>query len=684
MATITSAGIGSGLDVNGLVKQLMAAESQPAVVLDRKEAALQAKLSAYGSFKSSLSSFQTAMANLSSLSKFQTLKAAVADPSISTASAVSTAVAGNYSLEVKQLAQAQKLTSQAFTDVTSTVGTGSLNFQFGTFSAGVFTVNSAKPVQMVTIASANNSLSGIRDAVNAANIGVSVSILNDGTGNKLVFTSKDTGAANSLKITVADTSDASNTDNAGLSQLAYDPAGILGNGKNITESVIAQNALLKIDGVDNISKATNTVSDVIQGVTLNLLKSSVLNTPTTLTVVRDTASVQSSLEGFVKAYNDINKTVKDLTAYNAVTKQASILQGDASALSVMAQIRKALTSSLTGSGGAYSTLSQVGVSFQADGTLKLDSVKLQKAIETNFNDIASLFAANGKTTDSLVNYSSATNKTQSGSYAVSVNLLAIQGYKSGTTTAALANTAGTFTTPFVVGPNNNTFSVKVDGAASGTVTLTQGNYATAAALTAEIQSKINGDSALKTAEMTTVVSFDSPTATLRLTSGSYGAISAVEVMAVGTTTATTLGFSVGVGTAGVDVAGTINGTSATGLGRFLTGAPGNAVEGLKLEITGTATGSRGTVNYSQGYAYQLDRLAGKLLESGGPIAGRTGGLTSSIKDINTQRAALERRLDALEKRYREQFSALDGLLGKMRSTSEFLGQQLATLPGASR
>ncbi|MCK7583260.1 MAG: flagellar filament capping protein FliD [Chromatiales bacterium] len=126
---------------------------------------------------------------------------------------------------------------------------------------------------------------------------MSASILNDGTGNRLVLTSNDSGAANSLKITVADASDASNTDNAGLSQLAYDPAGTLGNGRNLTETVTAQNALLKVDGIDNISRASNTVTDVIQGVTLTLLKQSAANTPTAFDGHPDTAGVEAAGRG---------------------------------------------------------------------------------------------------------------------------------------------------------------------------------------------------------------------------------------------------------------------------------------------------------------------------------------------------------------------------------------------------
>ena len=216
--TISSSGVGSGLNVNSIVAQLMAAESAPLNALNTKEATYQAQLSAFGTLKGSISSFQTAMQGLT-LSKFQTLTASSANTSVYAASASATAQVGSYAVEVQQLAASQKLASSAFTNVTDTVGTGTLTFQFGTTSGGVFTANASKSAQVVTIGAANSSLSGVRDAINAAKIGVTASILNNGTGNQLVITSNDTGAANSLKITVSDTTDASNTDNAGLSKL---------------------------------------------------------------------------------------------------------------------------------------------------------------------------------------------------------------------------------------------------------------------------------------------------------------------------------------------------------------------------------------------------------------------------------------------------------------------------------
>jgi flagellar hook-associated protein 2 len=648
----------------------MAVERQPLTVLDRKEAGYQAQLSAFGTLKGSVASFQSAMHGLSSLSQFQAIKASSGDATVYTASAASTAVAGKYAITVTQLAASQKLTSAAFTNVTDSVGTGTLTFQFGSISGGLFTANSAKPAQTVTIGSANNTLSGVRDAINAAKIGVSASILNDGTGNKLVITSNDTGLANSLKISVSDTSDVSNTDNSGLSQLAYDPevAGVPPQaGKNLTETVAAKNATLTVDGIAGISKASNTVTDVVQGVTLNLLKES--TAPATLTVATDTAGVQTSVQNFVSAYNDLNKVISDLTAYDSKTKTAAVLQGDSSTLSVITQIRRVLNDTLTGLKGNYTQLSQVGITFQKDGSLALDSAKLQGAIDTNYTDIPGLFANVGKPSDSLVNFSSATSDTVAGSYALNITQLATQSVLQG---AAI-------TLPVTIDANNNTLGVKIDGVQSGTITLASGNYTTTAALIAEIQSKINGDSALKAAGVTASVSFDAGSGQLSITSDRYGSASSVQVTSIGTSTLATLGLSVASGTTAVDVAGTLNGISATGSGRFLTGA-GGSVQGLKLEVVGGATGARGTVNYSLGYAYRLDVLSDQLLGASGPLASRTTGINSSITDINNRRDVLNRRLVGIEQRYRNQFSALDTLMSQLRSTSDFLTQQLAKLP----
>ncbi len=196
----------------------------------------------------------------------------------------------------------------------------------------------------------------MRDAINDANAGVTASIINDGSGNRLVIASKDSGLANALKITVAD-DDLANADNAGLSQLVYDASS--GGTTNLSQTVAAQNATAVIDGI-SISKASNTISDAIEGVTLTLLKA---NTPsaTTLSVSRDTAGIQASVQTFVKAYNDLNKTITDLSKYDAATKQASMLTGEATVRSVQSQLRSVFNTSLITAGGGLSTLSDIGI-----------------------------------------------------------------------------------------------------------------------------------------------------------------------------------------------------------------------------------------------------------------------------------------------------------------------------------
>lgn len=656
---ISSAGIGSGLDVNSIVTQLMALERRPLTALDTKEAKYQAQLTAYGSLKGALSSFQGAVAALANPAKFSAVTANLADTTVATVSASSAATAGSYAVEVQTLAQAHKLKSGTFAATSTAVGSGTITIQFGTYSGGVFTLNPNKAAGTVTIDSGHSSLAGVRDAINAANVGVSASIVNDGSGNRLVIASKDSGVANALKITVAD-GDLTNTDNAGLSQLVYDAS--TGGTTNLTQTVAAQNATVVIDGI-SVSKASNTITDAIEGVTLNLLKA---NTPatTTLTVARDTASVQGAVQSFVKTYNDLNKSITDLSKYNAASKQASTLTGEATIRSVQNQLRGLFNTALTTAGGGLSTLSDIGISFQKDGTLKLDSSKLNSVLADSTKDVSTLFAAVGKPTDSLVSFASSTSDTKNGAYALSVTRLATQGKAVGGGAAALTIATG----------SNDILNLTVDGVAAS-VTLAAGTY-TAAALAAEIQSKINGVTALSSAGISVAVSQSA--GVLSVTSNRYGSASAVLI--TGGTAKSDL-FGTQTETAGVDVAGTIGGNTATGSGQTLTGS--GDCSGLAIKVTGGAIGDRGTVNFSRGYAYELDKLVGKMLESNSLVDGRLNGINASIKAIDAQRDVLTLRLAGIEKRYRAQFTALDTMMANMTKTSTFLTQQLANLPKTS-
>jgi len=656
----TTAGVGSsGLDVNSIVSQLMAVERQPINKLAVKEAGYQAKLSAYGSVKSALAGFQSAVQGLSSASRFTSLDATPSDDTILSATASSIAVAGTYSLEVTSLAQAQKLVAAGQSSSTASIGDGTettLTFDFGTITGtpvdGKYPVapdttfvSNGAGTKTVTIDSSNNSLQGIRDAINAAKIGVTATIINDGDAAnpyRLVLSSDSNGASNSLKISASGDADVGNL-------LAHDPTGT----QNLTETVAAENAVFEVNGVA-VSKASNSVSDVIQGVTLNLKK--ITETPTTLTVAHDTASIINAATSFVKSYNDLAKTLKDISAYDPKTKQAAVLQGDSMVRSIQSQLRNVLGAPVVGASGDLTTLSQVGVSFQKDGSLALDSAKLQSVMASNVNDIASLFAATGKATDSLVSYTSATSSTKAGSYAVNVTRIATQGNLAG---AQAANTTIT--------DDNKALDITVNGV-STSITLDTGVY-TAQTLAAELQAKINGASALSGAGISVAVTQNLNK--LTVTSSSYGSTSSVTIGGAG---ASDLLGANPVSTIGVDVAGTIGGAGTTGAGQVLQDA-----QGLSITINGGALGDRGSVSYSNGYAFLFDKWASSILTTDGVLAGRTDGINNSIKDLGNRRAAIEVRLVGIEKRYREQFSRLDIMLSSMNQTSNYLTQQLAAL-----
>jgi flagellar hook-associated protein 2 len=397
---LSSHGVGSGLDVAGLVAKLMAVERQPLTALERREAAYQSTISAFGTIKGALSALQTAIKTLADRATFKTLSATSGDTSVFSASAGDGAVAGAYSIEVTQLAQAQKLVSNGFASTSDSVGTGTLTFDFGSVVGSAFTSNGAG-ARTVAIASGQQTLAGIRDAVNAAGIGVTATIVNDGsaTGNRLVFTSSNSGAANSMRISVAD-DDGNNVDASGLSALAFDPAASVGSGRNMVEKIGAKDAALIVDGIA-ITRPTNTVNDAIQGVTLNLVKTNI-GVPTTLTVAADSTAAMQAVKNFVAAYNNLHTTLGNLTKYDATSKTGSVLTGDGTVRLIQNQLRAVIGNAVSGLSSDLDALSQVGVSFQSDGSLALDNGKLTAAVNANRSGVGDLLTSIGsKLNDAL-------------------------------------------------------------------------------------------------------------------------------------------------------------------------------------------------------------------------------------------------------------------------------------------
>jgi len=664
MPTITAPGLGSGLDVNGIVSQLVAVERQPvAQRLDRREADLQARLSAFGVLKSAVSSFQDSLGALSDPAVFQAKTSQSSNPDIATVSASNAAAVGSFSLSVAQLAAAHSLVSDPalaaaqFTSTSDVVGTGSLTFNFGTttYDAGTdtytsFVQNANKGPQTVQIS--DGTLSGIRDAVNAANVGVSASIVFDGTNERLVFSSSDSGAASSLEITVSD-DDGNNDDASGLSLFSFNATS-----NNLSQTQAAQDAQATLNGI-SINSASNTLKDNLEGLTINLLAAG----SSTLTVSDDSSVITNNINAFVEQHNNLIKTINDLSAYNPDTGVSGTLNGDGVLRSLDSQFRRILSSQVTGQPDEFSILANIGITRStADGTLVVDSTKLSDAITKNADAVTGLFAAFGTATDSLTTVTGSTDSTVAGSYGVDVTQLATQGDVVGASAAGLTITTGV----------DDTLTLSVDGTQT-TVTLAAGVY-TATSLVAEVQSKINASSVIQTAGLG--VTAGESAGVLTLTSNSYGSASSVSID--GGTAATGLFGATPTATAGVDVAGTIGGFAATGSGQKLTGS-GDA-SGLEITIKGGLLGARGTVSYSRGYADQLGSVLTDMLASDGIFSSVTDGLNDQIKDIGDDRDALDRRMISFEERLRKQFTALDLLVSNLNSTSSFLTSQLANLP----
>ena len=313
MATSSVASSSVGLDVPSLVSQLMAVERQPIDKINTRVASYQTKISSFGTISGLVSGFQTALQSLKNSSLG--FSATPSDTSIFSASAGSTAAVGTYALNVTKLAQAQSLVAVGQASSTAAIGSGNatvVTFDFGTTNGAVFTSNGSG-TKSITIDGTNNTLQGISDAINAAQMGVSATIVNDGSGTpyRLALTSTNSGVSNSIKVTT----DAADATVAGF--LTHDPAGA----QNLTQTVAAQDANFTVNGIA-LSNASNTITDAIQGVSLTLTK--LTTTPATLTVTRDTSAVSTAVSGFIDAYNALASQLKSRSAYGSATAQGEL------------------------------------------------------------------------------------------------------------------------------------------------------------------------------------------------------------------------------------------------------------------------------------------------------------------------------------------------------------------------
>jgi len=671
MAAISSLGVGSGLDLSSLVSGLLEAERAPtANRLAIKEQNFSTELSGFGLLRSSLSQFQSSLSALQSSDAFNAKEISISDASVLSAAAENTADVGNYSIKVTALAKAQSLASNAataFTAVNDTIGSGTLTLQFGTTTTGpyAFTADPAGTPQTIEVNATNNNttLAGLRDYINDNDYGIQASIVNDGNGYRLLLTSEKSGAANSMEITSSGDGDGNDNDNAGLSQLAFNAAAQ----SSLTQTVAAQDAALSINGL-TISSESNSIDGAINGFTFDLLKADPDNF-VAVNVKENRNEITAAVTNFVTAYNELEENIDALTNYNPETGTGSALSGDFTVRSIKGQIRNLIFGSLSTVNSNIRSLVDVGITTTSGGSLKLDSSKLADALLDYPDEVEALFTLAGSTTDPGIDYVSVTADTLPGDYPVNVVSVESQGALTGTGTV----------TDLRVRNNSNNMTLIVDGFSTGSITLTNGNYANEDALASEIQTQINAASSLVANGVSVTVSYDVPSDRFVITSDSSGSASTVEITAIDPQTDNRYGLTVGNGVDGTDLVASIDGVNASVSGQLLTSLSGNS-KGLSIELISGGTGNRGTVSIARGLADTLDSLLSNFLDSDGFIASREESINDGIDDIFDERIRLDDRISSLEARLIRQFSALDALVAQFNQTSSFLSQQLANLP----
>lgn len=367
---ISSAGIGSGLDVAGIVNQLLNIERAPIRQLQTEAGKLQTQISAFGRVQSSLSTLRDASVKLTQADTWRAAKATSSDTTALGATATGAAQSGSYSISVTRLAVAQTLSTSNYGSASNAVGSGILRIDLGDYDSQPPVPKTGSSTVEVVIEPGQDSLSAIRDKINNAGAGVVASVVNDVSGARLVLRSSQTGLENGFRVQVLD-DDGSDGNATGLSALAFDPS----NGvSSMSRPQQAQNALASINGVA-VESATNTMDKVIEGLSFQLRKVGT----TEVQVEPDTDALKKSVDDFVKAYNESIKLLREQTRYDPTTKQAGPLQGDRSGAAMLSQLR----SMFTGGGGnsaVFSRLSDVGLDLDTDGMIKVNDTKLSAAL----------------------------------------------------------------------------------------------------------------------------------------------------------------------------------------------------------------------------------------------------------------------------------------------------------------
>ncbi len=392
MASVSSLGVGSGLDLQTLVDGLVASEQQLRFGrLDTQEAIATERISAYGLLKSSVSLFNGSLSSIGNISTFQARTASSSDEDAFTVSAAVNAGLGNYTIEVLEAGETQSLTGSHFVDITNTainsadsiIGGGTLIIQQG-----------SQPSFSVAIDSANSSLNDIAAAINesVANTGVEASVINADSGPVLVINAADTGSDNEISISVNDI-DTNHTDAQGLSQLTFDVGDIAGS--NLTQATAAVDAQITVNGQTITSTSGRTFDEVVTGVSITAITETA--SAGTVSVSKNTQQAVTAVNEFIENFNALTNSIDDLGRGGSEDENsAGVLVGDSVLRTLDAQLRRTIFTAVDNTQPeGVRTLSDIGISIDRDGLLSLNSAKFNALLDSNFDDVARLLAADG-------------------------------------------------------------------------------------------------------------------------------------------------------------------------------------------------------------------------------------------------------------------------------------------------
>jgi flagellar hook-associated protein 2 len=676
---ISSLGAGSGINTTQLVDDLIAIErSATDEILDNNEQKYESQISGYGALRSAMTSIQDSLNLLVDSDTFNGRNVSFPTTDILTPTSVSAeALVGEYSVEVTALAASHSLSSDdaaLYSDAESIVGNGTLTFSFGDWDGGAFTANGTKESQVITIDDSNNTLEGIRDAINAANFGVQASVINTGSGYQLQLVGPS-GANNEMEIVVAEGTP------TGLSALAYNVGNL-----NMDENQTGADAALKVNGLA-ITRESNQLDDVITGLEMTLNNASVGET-VAITISEDKTLGENTIREFIDGYNTFLTTVEGLTGTETSEEDASLgsLVSDASAKSMINQIRSSIATTITGLSGNYTALANIGIETELDGSLSIDEDLLQAALDDNYSDVVSLFTSTTSSSNSLVDITRVTPTTKAGSFDVVVTTdpakgdwVADNAISEGTYVAGTDSFSSTLTADATY-----SFKITVDGTSSETITLT-GDVDTAEEIRAKLQSLINGDTALSGVGAAVDVTFDSAADKFTITSRSYGDSSNISVTESGAgMVALGIDKDNGTSTVGVDVVGTIDGVDAFGSGNILLPELGSDLSGLSLSISpGAAAASTVSITHSRGFANELNNILDSFLANNGLIDTREDTINDRLDDIEDDRTDLDSRMEVRRAQLEAQFLAMERIIASLNATSDSLDGLIDRLPFTS-